>query len=260
MSSRTILVTGSSRGIGRGIAVSLARQGFNVAVNYAGNREAAEETLRLCREASKGEKGRFAAFRADISNPRDRESLLREVLQSFGEFHGLINNAGIAPSERREILEMEENSFDRLLNTNLKGTFFLSQAASRYWLTLPSSERGFRSLIFITSVSSETVSVNRGEYCIAKAGLSMTASLFAVRLAAENIGVYEIRPGIIKTDMTSGVSGEYDALISEGLVPQKRWGYPEDIGRTAASLATGEMPYSTGSVIHVDGGLHIPTL
>lgn len=260
MKSRTILVTGSSRGIGRGIAVTLAARGFDVAVNYAGNREAAEETLRLCREASGPGRGRFAAFRGDISSRGDRERLLKEVVNEFGDLHGLVNNAGVAPARRRDILEMEEDSFDRLIDTNLKGSFFLSQAAARHWLSLPPGERGFRSLIFITSVSSEMVSLNRGEYCMAKAGLSMAVSLFASRLAADGIGVYEIRPGIIQTDMTSAVTERYDALISDGLVPQKRWGYPEDIGRAAAALISGEMPYSTGSVIHVDGALHIPSL
>ncbi|MBF9017705.1 MULTISPECIES: 3-ketoacyl-ACP reductase [unclassified Oceanispirochaeta] len=260
--AKTILVTGSSRGIGRGIALKLAEKGFDVAVNYAGNSEAAQESLELCRKASSsaGYAGRFEAFQGDISNAKSREKLLSEVLSHFGDLHGLVNNAGVAPKERRDILDMTEESFDRLIATNLKGSFHLSQAVSKYWLSLPLSERGFRSLIFITSVSSEMVSINRAEYCIAKAGLSMASQLFARRLADENIGVYELRPGIILTDMTGAVKDKYDALIAEGLVPQKRWGTPEDLGKAAASLITGDFPYSTGSVIHVDGALHIPAL
>ncbi|MDC7232190.1 MAG: 3-ketoacyl-ACP reductase [Spirochaetales bacterium] len=260
--TKTILVSGSSRGIGRGIALTLAGRGYNVAVNYAGNRDAAEETLELCRSASAaaGHKGRFEAFQGDISSTESRQQLLSNVLKTFGDIHGLINNAGVAPRERRDILEMTEDSFDRLIGTNLKGSFYLSQEVSKYWLSLPSSTRGFRSLVFITSVSSEMVSVNRGEYCMAKAGLSMASQLFARRLADENIGVYEIRPGIILTDMTGAVKDKYDALIADGFVPQKRWGVPEDLGRAAAALVSGDFTYSTGSVIHVDGALHIPAL
>ena len=257
---KTILVTGSSRGIGRGIAVELAARGFSVAVNYAGNEEASRETLRLCRRSASDPEQQFEAFRGDISRPEDRESLMAGVLRRFGDLHGLINNAGVAPRERKDLLEMGTDSFDRLVDTNLKGSFFLSQAAANHWLGLPVRERGFRSLLFITSVSSEMISPNRGEYCIAKAGLSMAARLFAGRLAAEGIGVYELRPGIIETDMTGPVKETYDSLIAEGLVPQKRWGRPEDIARAAASLAEGDFAYSPGSVIHVDGGLHLPRL
>ncbi|QEN08749.1 3-ketoacyl-ACP reductase [Oceanispirochaeta crateris] len=259
---KVILVTGSSRGIGRGIAQKLAEKGFSVAVNYAGNREAAEETLSLCREAAEksGHTGKFEAFQGDISDSASRQTLLDSVIRHFGDIHGLVNNAGVAPKERKDILEMTEDSFDRLMGTNLKGSFYMSQLVSKYWMTLPSEERGFRSLIFITSVSAEMVSINRGEYCMAKAGLSMATKLFARRLAEENIGVYELRPGIILTDMTGAVKEKYDSLIAEGLVPQKRWGYPEDIGKAIASLAAEDFPFSTGSVIHVDGGLHISSL
>ena len=256
---KTILVTGSSRGIGRGIALELASQGYNVAVNYAGNAAAADESLRLCREAAASPDQDFAAFQGDISNAAHRKALIKDIISHFGDFHGLINNAGVAPKERLDLLEMKEESFDRLINTNLKGSLFLSQEAVKHWMGLP-KDRGFRSLIFITSVSSEMVSLNRGEYCIAKSGLSMTAQLFARRLAPENIGVYELRPGIIQTDMTGTVKEKYDKLIAEGLVPQKRWGQAEDLGKAAASLVKGDFAYSPGSVIHVDGGLHIPEL
>jgi len=260
--NKVVLVTGSSRGIGRGIAVELAKRGYDVAVNYAGNKAAGEETVRLCAQAAgeNGHSSRFEAFSGDISAAESRKNLLDSVLNHFGDLHGLVNNAGIAPAERRDILEMTEDSFDRLINTNLKGSFYMSQLVSAYWLSRPLETRGFRGLIFITSVSSEMVSVNRGEYCMAKAGLSMAASLFARRLADENIGVYELRPGIIQTDMTGPVKEKYDSLIAGGLVPQKRWGLPEDLGRAAASLMGGDFLFSTGSVIHVDGGLHIPAL
>ena len=231
-----------------------------MAVNFAGNAAAADETLRLCREAAVNPDQEFAAFQGDISNSNDRKALIKNVRTRFGDFHGLINNAGVAPKERLDLLDMKEESFDRLIETNLKGSFFLSQEAVRYWMTLPAGDRGFRSLIFISSVSAEMVSLNRGEYCIAKSGLSMTAQLYARRLASENIAVYELRPGIILTDMTGAVKEKYDKQIAEGLVPQKRWGQPEDLGKAASSLVKGDFAYSTGSVIHVDGGLHIPEL
>lgn len=261
-SEKVIIVTGSSRGIGRGIALELARNGYSVAINYAGNIQAAEETLQLCKNASleAGHSSRFQIFQGDISSPISRKNLLDNVLSYFGDFHGLVNNAGVAPKERRDLLEMSEESFDYLINTNLKGSFFLSQAAANHWLSIPLISRGMRSLIFISSVSSEMVSLNRGEYCIAKSGLSMASQLYANRLAAENIGVFELRPGIIQTSMTEAVQEKYDHLIKEGLVPQKRWGQPEDLGKAVASLIKGDFAFSTGSVIHVDGALHIPSL
>ncbi|MDA3809833.1 MAG: 3-ketoacyl-ACP reductase [Spirochaetaceae bacterium] len=257
---KVILVTGSSRGIGRGIALQLAARGYSVAINYVGNKQAAEETQKLCESVSIDKLQKFGIFQSDISLDTSRRSLIENVLQYFGDFHGLINNAGVAPMERKDVLDMSEDSFDHLMDTNLKGTFFLSQLASQYWLKIPAAEREIRSLIFITSVSSEVVSLNRGEYCIAKAGLSMVVKLFAHRLAAEQIGVFEVRPGIIQTDMTEKVKGKYDALISGGLVPQKRWGTPDDLGRIVTSLLSGDFGFSTGSIIHADGGLHIPTL
>lgn len=259
---KVILVTGSSRGIGRGVALELAGQGFSVAVNYAGNKQAAEETLAECRKVSQqaGYVRRFELFQGDISQDTGRHKLLDNVINCFGDLHGLVNNAGIAPKERNDILDMSEESFDRLINTNLKGAFFLSQAAVRYWLSLSPADRGFRGLVFIGSVSSEMVSANRGEYCISKAGISMASKLFAHRLAAEDIGVYELRPGIIQTDMTGAVKEKYDRLIQDGLVPQKRWGQPSDLGKAVACLIKGEFAFATGSVIHVDGALHIPSL
>ena len=257
---KVILVTGSSRGIGRGIALCLAAEGYSVAVNYAGNRKAAEETVSLCREIEAGPGQRFAAFQADIGNRGDRIALVESVFDHFGDCHGLVNNAGVAPLERKDLLEMSEESFDRLVSVNMKGSFFLSQEIVRRWLGMRSEKRQGRTLVFITSVSAEIPSLNRGEYCMAKAGLSMGARLFAHRLAAEGIGVFEVRPGIISTDMTGPVVEKYNKLIQEGLVPQKRWGLPEDIGRTVAVMVKGDLGFSTGAVINVDGGMHIPLL
>lgn len=258
---KVILVTGSSRGLGRGIAIQLAKKGYSVAINYVSNIDAAKETRRLCLKASieMGFKCRFKIFQGDITFEDSTKKLISEVIDSFGDFHGLVNNAGVSPNQRKDLLDMSTESFDKVINTNLKGTFFISQIVSKYWLTLPIDTRGFRSLIFITSVSSEMVSINRGEYCIAKSGLSMTSKLYAVRLADENIGVYELRPGIMQTDMTDSVKDKYDKLIQEGLVPQKRWGQPDDVGKIVSSIVNGDYSFSTGSVIHVDGGLHIPT-
>ncbi len=259
---RTVLVTGGSRGIGSGICIELARRGFSVGINYAGNRKAAEKTKKSCIDTASKESQRFEIFQADISSHKERQNLIDEVYSFFGSIDGLINNAGIAPLGRADLLETSEDSFDRVIAVNLKAPFFLSQAVARRWTGDGKDmvREIHKTIIFITSVSSEIVSVNRGEYCISKAGLSMTARLFAARFASEGILVYEIRPGIIATDMTEGVKTKYDKKINEGLVPQKRWGTPSDIGKSAASLLSGDFAFSTGSVISVDGGLHISKL
>ena len=262
MNAPVVLVTGSSRGIGKGIARSLAKEGCSVAITYVGNQTAAEETARICREESSNPNAKYEIFRADISSKDDRELLVDSVIKQFGTIDALVNNAGIAPRKRLDILDSTEESFEELLRTNLQGPYFLTQYVARWWLTEkpePRLDSGFK-VIFVTSVSSETVSVGRGEYCVSKAGLSMGASLWAARLAAEGIQVYEIRPGIVATDMTEGVKGKYDDLIANGLVPQKRWGDPMDTGKAAASLIRGDFPFSTGTVIYTDGGFHIPRL
>ena len=257
-----ILVTGSSRGIGRGIALQLAKEGNSVAITYAGNREAALETARDCRELAQGSNARFEIFKADIGSREDRTDLVEQVFETFGTIDALVNNAGMAPRTRADIVDASEESFEELIRTNLQGPYFLTQAVAKRWLesNTPSAIASGYKVIFVTSVSVDTVSVNRGEYCISKAGLAMAASLWAARLAAEGVQVYEIRPGIVATDMTSKVKGKYDALIEEGLVPQKRWGEPSDTGKAVASLVRGDFPYSTGSVIFTDGGMHIPRL
>jgi len=254
--NKTILVTGGSRGIGRGICIELADRGYSVAINYAGNREAAEQTLELCRQTAPENTQIFDIFKADISSSEDRLNLVNQVYKTFGNLNGLINNAGIAPLVRADLLDIDEESWDRVMNVNLKAPFFLSQIVASQW----NRDRENRTIIFISSVSSEMVSVTRGEYCISKAGTSMTSLLFAARLAAEGIRVFEIQPGIIKTDMTKGVHVKYDNKIKEGLVPQKRWGLPSDIGKSVAALLSDDFSFSTGSVISVDGGLHISRL
>ncbi len=248
------LVTGGSRGIGRGICLALAQEGFTVLVNYNTNLDAAEETCRLV-EASGG---RAVSCQADIAEPEHRELLLDFCMEHLGRLDLLVNNAGIAPPTRYNLLEMTEESFDLVLNTNLRAPFFLTQAAARFMIRqlqekiIPSA-----AIINVSSISAYAVSTNRGEYCISKAGVSMATALFAVELAQHGIPVYEIRPGVIETDMTAAVKKKYDKLIAEGFSPLKRWGTPEDVGKAAAALARGDLPFSTGEVINVDGGFHL---
>jgi 3-oxoacyl-[acyl-carrier protein] reductase len=257
-----VLVTGAGRGLGRGIAVQLAAAGCSVAINFAGNRAAAEETLTLCQQSAVASAQKFFPIQADISITADRTRLVAETLQHFGRIDALVNNAGIAPKVRADITEAGEESFELLLRTNLQGPYFLTQSVVRHWLdarpacALPT---GFK-ILYITSISADTASVNRGDYCISKAGLAMAAQLWAARLAAENIQVVELRPGIMATDMTAGVKEKYDKLFAEGLVPQKRWGTAEDVGLAVRAVITGQFPFSTGAVIPIDGGFHLRRL
>lgn len=254
------LVTGAGRGIGRGIAVELAKLRHAVVVNYAGNREAAEECLRLVLEAG----GVGLTVRADISANEDRARLVRETLDAYGRIDLLVNNAGVAPNVRADLLEASEESFERLININLKGPYFLTQIVARQMIE--QVQRGDHAtsqpprIVTISSVSADAASTNRGDYCLSKAGLAMLTKLFAVRLAEFGIGVYEIRPGVIATEMTEGVREKYDRLIEQGTWPIRRWGEPADIGRAVAAIARGDFPYSTGEVINVDGGFHLRTL
>jgi NAD(P)-dependent dehydrogenase (short-subunit alcohol dehydrogenase family) len=254
------LVTGAGRGIGRGVAVELAKLGHAVIVNYAGNADAAAECLRLVREAG----GEGVAVRADISAAADRERLVRETLGAYGRVDMLINNAGVAPSVRADLLEAGEESFDRLISVNLKGPYFLTQLVARQMVEQARrgdlSAFGLPRIVTITSVSAYAASVNRGDYCVAKAGLAMMTTLFAARLAEYGIYVYEVRPGVIATDMTDGVKERYDRMIQQGAWPIRRWGLPEDVGRAVAAIARGDFPYSTGEVFNVDGGFHLRTL
>jgi 3-oxoacyl-[acyl-carrier protein] reductase len=264
MAAQTALITGASRGIGRGIAVELARMGFNIAINYARGQDSALECNRLCEQAApRDAQSAFEIFQADISQNEDRARLLKSVVERFGGIDLLVNNAGVAPEVRADLLETSEESFDRVMSINARGPFFLTQAVANLWISgAKGTEAGGKKpkIVNISSVSAYAASVNRGEYCMSKAALSMMTQLFAVRLAEFGIGVYEIRPGVIETDMTSAVKQKYDNLISSGLSPIARWGTPEDVGRAVAAIALDQFPFSTGEVINVDGGFHIRRL
>lgn len=239
------IITGASRGIGRGIAIELAAT-HTVIATYRGRRDAAESL--------KAETG-AEIFQCEIGSSEDRSALVRFALERFGRIDLLVNNAGIAPRERRDILEATEESFDELIATNLKGPYFLTQLAAREM-----AARGSGRIVFVTSMSAYTASVNRGEYCISKAGLSMAVALWAQRLAACGVKVFEVRPGIIRTDMISAVEKSYDEKISAGLLPQRRMGEPSDIARAVRAIADGLLDYSTGQVLNVDGGFHLRSL
>lgn len=254
---KVALITGGSRGIGLGIARRLAEKGFDLAIN--GMRPAAAVQDIIIELRSLGREVLYCE--ADIAGSEQRRQLLQNVREHYGCLHVLVNNAGVAPKDRKDILEATEESFDTVLGTNLKGTYFLTQAAANWMIEQQQADGSFSGCIInISSISATVASVNRGEYCIAKAGLSMATQLFAVRLGSYNIPVYEVRPGVIATDMTAGVKEKYDRLIAGGLCVQQRWGYPDDVGKAVAALASGDFPYSTGQVIMVDGGLTLPRL
>lgn len=256
-SIRTALVTGGTRGIGLGIARALAREGWNLALS--GMR--AERDVAATLEELRASGIALTYERADLSNSAQRTHLAQRIAARYGAVHALVNNAGRAPRTRADLLDTAEDSFDEVMRTNLQGPYFLTQAIAREQITRRQADSSFHaSIIFITSVSAEAASVNRGEYCVSKAGLSMAARLFAVRLAAHGIPVYEVRPGIIQTDMTAGVKESYDRRIADGLIPEGRWGTPDDVGRIVAALLRGDAPYATGSIIDVDGGLSLPRL
>ncbi|MBI1387733.1 MAG: 3-ketoacyl-ACP reductase [bacterium] len=251
------LVTGSSRGIGRGVAIELAKSGYDVMVNYAGNQAAAEET----RDAIQTLGRRAEIIQGNVAEEDDRRRMVDETIERFGRIDLLVNNAGVAPRVRADLLDMTMESFRYVMDTNLTGPFFLTQYASRRMLELrESGVIGVARIVFVTSISAHTASINRGEYCLSKAGLSMAVKLFADRLARENIFVYEIQPGVIATDMTSGVKEKYDKLIAEGLTPQPRWGVPEDVGKAVSAIALGYFDFSTGSAIEVGGGFGVRRL
>lgn len=255
--NKTALVTGGSRGIGFGVATRLAKEGFNLAIN--GVRDESAVAVALDELRSLGVKVIYC--QGDISSTESRFAIIEKVKKEYGQLNVLVNNAGVAPKERNDILEATEESFDYVVGTNLKGTYFLTQLAANWMVEQKQSNADFTGCIInVSSISATVASVNRGEYCVAKAGIGMVTQLFAARLGEFQIPVYEIRPGIIATDMTSGVTEKYDKLIGEGLTVQNRWGFPDDIGKAAASLAKGDFPYSTGQVIMVDGGLTMQRL
>ncbi|MFI6758268.1 3-ketoacyl-ACP reductase [Micromonospora sp. NPDC050417] len=252
------VVTGGSRGIGRGIVLSLAGAGYDVVVNYASNADAAREVGKEVEARG----GQAHLVRADVAQRTDRRTLIDQTVATFGRLDLLVSNAGVAPAVRADLLEAEEESFDRLIEINLKGPYFLVQLAARTMIEQQAA--GIVSnpkIVIVSSISAYTASVNRGDYCVSKAGLAMTAQLYATRLAEHGINVYEIRPGIIETDMTGGVKDRYDDLIlNQGLTPIRRWGQPEDVGRAVVAVATDLLPFSTGQIIDVDGGFHLRTL
>ena len=257
-----ILITGASRGLGRGIAESCARIGCDVAVHYQSNKTAALETATLCGRAAIFSEQRFIPIQGNVATAAGRRQIFEETLCKFGRLDALVNNAGMAPRERADITETSEKSYDEVMSVNLKGAYFLTQLAARHWAKRAKGSLlpGGYKLIFITSISADTASINRGEYCVSKAGLAMVCQLWATRLGGEDVQVFDVRPGIMKTDMTATVKEKYDRLIAEGLVPQGRWGTPEDVGLAVAAIMKGHLPYSTGEVIFVDGGQHLRRL
>jgi len=257
------LITGASRGIGRGIAIELAKIGYDLVINYARASEAAEKTAADCIAEGKASGKTIQALTcgADISLAGDRQRLVDFARRHFPRLDLLVNNAGVAPTVRADILETSEESFDRLMGINVKGPYFLTQQIARWMIELtqrpPPGPEYRPKIVTVSSISAYTASTNRGDYCVSKAALSMLTPLFAIRLAPYGINVYEIRPGIIATDMTSGVKEKYDRLIADGLTPIKRWGTPRDVGCAVAAIAQNLLPFSTGEVINVDGGFHL---
>lgn len=254
---KVALITGSSRSIGLGVALKLAREGYAVVMNSRQPAAAVQEAI----QAVKAFGNPVLYLQGDLASREDRDRMVVQIMQEFGRIDLLVNNAGVGPRVRLDILETTEESMDFVLGINLKGTFFLSQAVARIMIDEKRANPELSPLIInISSMSAYTASINRGEYCISKAGVSMVTQLFAVRLAEEGIPVYEIRPGIIETELTRKVHDKYSALIDGGLLPIRRWGQPEDIAQAVYALSTGGMLYSTGDVINVDGGFHLRRL
>ena len=255
---RVALISGGARGIGFGVALALAREGLDLAL--FGRSELPEEDERLEMLRSHGVAVLYVA--ADVSDADDRRRLMDEVRRRYGRLDVLVSNAGVAPLERRHILEATEESFERIIRINLQGPYFLTQLAARWMIEQGSPEEDAfrRCIVNITSISSTVASPSRGDYCISKAGLSMMTKLWAAGLAEHGIPVFEVRPGIIRTDMTSAVEEKYDRMIEEGLLLQPRWGTPDDVGLAVAALVRGDFAYSTGTVVMVDGGLTVSRL
>jgi NAD(P)-dependent dehydrogenase (short-subunit alcohol dehydrogenase family) len=258
--TRVALVTGGTRGIGLGIAKKLANKGFNLVITGRRSHDEAEPTIAQLREQFSDRSLKVQYCQADVADASHRERVLTDVEATFGQLDILVNNAGIAPTIRADILEASEESFDELISTNLKGPYFLTQAAANWMIRLQEQSKEHRCIINIGSVSATVASVNRGDYCITKAGIAMATMLWATKLTRYGIGVYEVRPGIIETDMTKGVRSKYDSLIEGDLLLEKRWGTPDDIGIAVAMLTSGDLPYSPGAVLTIDGGLTVRRL
>ncbi len=255
--NKVALITGGTRGIGLGIARTLADEGIDLAL--CGRRAEAAVATTLDELRGRGVRVRYVP--TDIGSTGDREALIESIRGEFGRLNVLVNNAGVAPLERNDILEATEESFDRVLGINLRGVHFLTRDVCRWMVEQQRADDDFAaSVVTVTSVSSTLASPNRAEYCISKAGLSMDVQLWAVRMAEFGIPVYEVRPGVIKTDMTAGVQDKYDRMIEDGLMLQARWGMPDDVGRAVAMLVRGDLAYSTGQVIMVDGGMTLGRL
>jgi NAD(P)-dependent dehydrogenase (short-subunit alcohol dehydrogenase family) len=257
MSQPVALITGGSRGIGRAISLELARIGHAVVVNYASRADAAEAVVGEVQASG----GQAIAAQGDVGSDRDRQALVDRALETFGRLDVLVNNAGITSPGRRDILEATEESWDQVFATNLKGPFFLSQRAAREMIVLMDNQViPSGTIVNVSSISAYALSSNRADYCIAKSAMQMMTWLYAERLAEHSIRVYEVCPGVIATDMTGPVQEKYDRLIREGLSPIRRWGQPEDVARAVATLVRGELSFSTGDRINVDGGFHIRRL
>lgn len=254
---RVALVTGGGRGIGYGISKCLAREGYDLVICGVREVSKVDEALHGLRKLG----AEVFYSQADVSNAEARKKLLEEIKKVFGRLNVLVNNAGIAPKERKDILEASEKSFELVMRVNLQGPYFLTQLVANWMIEQKKALPDFSGcIVTVSSISSTVASPNRGEYCISKAGLSMATQLWAVRLAEFDIPVYEVRPGVIKTDMTAKVEAKYDELISEGLLLQSRWGMPDDVGNAVAMLVRGDLTYATGQVIMVDGGLTVHRL
>ena len=255
--NKIAFITGGTRGIGFGVALALGKAGFDLAVNGMRNEVDVTNSLEELRNLGVN----VAYFQGNVAVREDRQAMLDKILSHFESVNVLINNAGIAPRERADILHAKEENWDEVMEINLKGPYFLTQLFANYFVGKKLENPLFEaSIINISSISAFVASVNRGEYCISKAGIAMATKLWATRLGEYDIPVYEIQPGIIKTDMTAGVVEKYDKLFQEGITLQRRWGLPDDVGKVAAMLAQGNMPYATGQAIKVDGGLHIQRL
>lgn len=255
--NKTAIVTGGARGIGLGISLALAREGWSLAVCGVRDAKLAKAGLDALFETGAD----VLYVQADVSKGADRGLLVEDTLEKFGQVNLLVNNAGVAPRVRADILDATEESFDDVMGINLRGPYFLTQRVAKEMIAQRKKHPdSTAAIVSVSSISATVASPSRGEYCISKAGVSMATQLWAVRLAEFGIHVYEVRPGVIKTDMTSAVEAKYDKLIAEGLVPQGRWGFPDDVGKAVAMLARGDLPYSTGQVVMVDGGLTLPRL
>lgn len=263
------LITGASRGIGRGISIELAKAGFDLLINYASSPDGGKETADLCVAAAKeaGHKIRAVHVGADVGKGEDRQKLVEATATSFGRIDLLVNNAGITSIGRRDVLEAREEEFDALMAINLKGPYFLTQLVAN-WIRqgfgpgeTPADDPRFApKVVTISSISAYAVSTNRGDYCLSKAALGMLTKVYAARLAEFGINVYEVCPGVIASDMTAPVKEKYDQMFADGFTPIKRWGQPQDVGQAVTAIAKGYLPYSTGDTINVDGGFHVRRL